>query len=169
MSKVQEVANPKRRSVVKSLGLIGSVGVAAPEKWTRPVVEVILLPAHAQTTCVTEFDLERFFPSQEVGDTGQSCPDGQSIVFDDLIIDNCLDCIAEIVFIEAGEADDFLSVDGSALQPPNYTCGGDIASYENGFIVKSGITPGGTTRMNVRDIAEVVTGASGVIQLRCER
>ncbi len=43
-----------RRKLVKSL-LAGSAVVAGstalPQTWTRPVTEIVMLPAHAQATC----------------------------------------------------------------------------------------------------------------------
>ena len=41
--------NVSRRRALKVLGLGGAVGVtlALPSKWTRPVVESIVVPAHA--------------------------------------------------------------------------------------------------------------------------
>lgn len=44
---------PARRRLLKALGGAGgtiAAGKVLPEKWTRPVVESVLLPAHAQAT-----------------------------------------------------------------------------------------------------------------------
>ena len=41
----------KRRDALKALGVGGLVAGSLPDKWTKPVVNSILLPAHAQTTC----------------------------------------------------------------------------------------------------------------------
>ncbi len=43
-----------RRKLLKSILAGGGVAVAGrglPEQWTKPVVDAVLLPAHAQTTC----------------------------------------------------------------------------------------------------------------------
>jgi len=43
-----------RRHLLKALASTGSVlaaGGVAPESWTRPVVQSVLLPVHAQTSC----------------------------------------------------------------------------------------------------------------------
>jgi hypothetical protein len=41
-----------RRRLLQALGLAGGGAVAAllPTRWTRPLVEVVVLPAHAQTS-----------------------------------------------------------------------------------------------------------------------
>ncbi len=43
-----------RRKLLKSIlagGGVAAAGRALPEQWTKPVVDSVLLPAHAQTTC----------------------------------------------------------------------------------------------------------------------
>jgi len=44
-----------RRKVLKSAALAGSAvfisSKALPNKWSKPVIEAVVLPAHAQTTC----------------------------------------------------------------------------------------------------------------------
>jgi len=46
-------ASESRRKLLKSLAAGGGVAttlVALPERWTRPVVDAVLIPAHAQTS-----------------------------------------------------------------------------------------------------------------------
>jgi hypothetical protein len=53
---VVEEASPPRRKLLKTLAGAGGVvaaGALLPEKWTRPVVDRILVPAHAQATGVS--------------------------------------------------------------------------------------------------------------------
>lgn len=41
----------------KLLGLAGAISVsslALPASWHKPVINAVLLPAHAQTTCITD-------------------------------------------------------------------------------------------------------------------
>ncbi|MEM7358798.1 MAG: hypothetical protein AAF431_06865 [Pseudomonadota bacterium] len=46
--------NPERRKLIGLLGIGGAAAVAAPAKWSKPVIDAVLLPAHAQTSCVTD-------------------------------------------------------------------------------------------------------------------
>ena len=39
-----------RRKLIKSLAAGSIVGVSLPEKWSQPIINSVLLPAHAQTT-----------------------------------------------------------------------------------------------------------------------
>jgi hypothetical protein len=50
-----------RRAAIRRLMLGGTVAAAAPGTWTRPVVETIVLPAHAQTSPGHTLDGD-FFP-----------------------------------------------------------------------------------------------------------
>ena len=165
-------SSESRRKLLKSLAASSGaivVGKSLPESWSRPIVDSVLLPAHALTSnCTTELKLQDHFKSVLTGETGQECPDGQSIVFSDLAITNCLGCTAEIVFIKAGSADDFLEVDGAPLPGTGYgDCGGPVSEYEVGFLVKTNIAPNEVTKINVRDIQPGGTGAWGTIALRC--
>ena len=50
--------NPSRRKLLKQLAVTGGVAYIAsdlPTKWTRPVVEAVVLPAHAQTSVLCDF------------------------------------------------------------------------------------------------------------------
>ena len=52
MSKENKI-NEDRRKVVKQIAIVGTVitGLPAlPEKWTRPLIEKVIVPAHAQTS-----------------------------------------------------------------------------------------------------------------------
>jgi hypothetical protein len=159
------MAEKSRRKLLKGLG------ISVPAAWAAPVIEAVILPAHATTTesCTTLFNLADHFPGQSTGSTGQSCPEGQSIVFDNLVINNCLDCTAEIVFTVAGSADDALEVDETMVTGTGYVCGSAVSNYAVGFVVKSNIDPSESTTINVLDVAPGGTGASGTIVLRCLR
>lgn len=48
--KQSQVVAVQRRYVLKSVALSGTVLAALPAKWQKPVVDSVLLPAHAQAT-----------------------------------------------------------------------------------------------------------------------
>ena len=173
--------NGSRRKLLKSIAA-GSgaivVGKSLPESWSRPIVDSVVLPAHAETSptspsCTFDFVLQDHFKGVLTEDTGQTCPDGQSTVYSDLAITNCLGCVAELVFTKAGSADDFLEVDGTPVKGTGYgagfpdNCGGPVSEYEVGFVVKTNIASNEVTKINVRDIHPGGTHASGAITLRC--
>jgi hypothetical protein len=170
-------SSESRRKVLKSLAASSGaivVGKSLPESWSRPIIDSVLLPAHALTSsCTTDFNLQDYFAGFLTVDTGQTCPDGQSDIFSDLAITNCLDCTTELVFTESGWADDFLEVDGAPVKGTGYgegfpdNCGGPVSAYEVGFVVKTNIAPNEVTKINVRDIHPGGTSAGGTITLRC--
>ncbi len=51
----QEPGSPSRRRVLKTfaLGGVGALAILLPSKWTRPVVESIVVPAHAAASPTT--------------------------------------------------------------------------------------------------------------------
>ncbi len=42
--------NESKRNLLKLLGMAGVTGPSIPEKWSRPIVESVILPVHAQTS-----------------------------------------------------------------------------------------------------------------------
>lgn len=51
------MSNKSRRKLLKSIAAGSGVIVAGkslPESWSRPVVDSVMLPAHAQTSCTTD-------------------------------------------------------------------------------------------------------------------
>jgi hypothetical protein len=57
MNKQTNQERHQRRKLILALGATGMViGGFAPKQWTRPIVNAVVLPAHAQTstTCVTD-------------------------------------------------------------------------------------------------------------------
>ena len=49
----EKLAQPDRRKVLLNIALGGSIAVgltAMPEKWVKPVIDKVLVPAHAQTS-----------------------------------------------------------------------------------------------------------------------
>ncbi len=53
MEKNSQFASKSRRSALRKLGaggLSGAVLASLPEQWLKPVVEIVVLPAHADTT-----------------------------------------------------------------------------------------------------------------------
>ena len=53
---IQDQPTGRRKTLKKLLvgGGVAAVGSTLPTKWTKPVVDSIILPAHAQTTVVPE-------------------------------------------------------------------------------------------------------------------
>ena len=50
----EKVNRTDRRKLLQIIG-ISSVAVAAvPSKWSKPVIDAVVLPAHAQTSCTTD-------------------------------------------------------------------------------------------------------------------
>jgi hypothetical protein len=53
-SDAKDVKGEDRRNVLKGGVVVGGAAVAAaltlPKKWTRPLVEAVVVPAHAQTS-----------------------------------------------------------------------------------------------------------------------
>lgn len=43
-----------RRKLLGYLGVGGIAACALPAQWTKPIVNSVMLPAHAQTSCVTD-------------------------------------------------------------------------------------------------------------------
>ena len=44
-----------RRKLITAIGIGSVASLAAPTKWTKPVIDAVILPAHAQTSmCVTD-------------------------------------------------------------------------------------------------------------------
>lgn len=70
----------RRRGLLKALG-IGGAAANLPTAWTKPVVESVLLPAHAQTTDSGPRPITRvtFTYTDTVADIGQPLPTGVSI------------------------------------------------------------------------------------------
>ena len=52
---IDESTENPRRNLLKALAGTGAAATLAPEQWTKPVLNTILLPAHAQTTSDQEF------------------------------------------------------------------------------------------------------------------
>jgi len=53
------MTNNNRRKVLRSAGLsIGTVAATqmVPSKWTKPIIESVILPAHAQTSAACDLD-----------------------------------------------------------------------------------------------------------------
>jgi len=44
----------RRKVLCRSLGMIAGTALLAPSRWTKPVVDSVFLPAHAQTTYVID-------------------------------------------------------------------------------------------------------------------
>lgn len=44
----------ERRRLLSIIGLTGAAVAAAPSKWSKPVIDAVILPAHAQTSCITD-------------------------------------------------------------------------------------------------------------------
>ena len=62
-----------RREILKALAAGGSALAASaflPGKWTRPLVEAGVLPAHAQSSCAITVEIT------EAGPCGQNCVEG---------------------------------------------------------------------------------------------
>lgn len=45
-----------RRKLITAIGIGSIASLAAPSKWSKPIVDAVILPAHAQTSmmCVTD-------------------------------------------------------------------------------------------------------------------
>jgi hypothetical protein len=54
MKKQEQLQNSRRRllKVLAGAGAVAVTGTALPEKWSRPVVDAIVIPAHAQSTII---------------------------------------------------------------------------------------------------------------------
>ncbi len=50
---VEESVSSTRRNIIRSAGGLFVAGAALPTSWTKPVVDSVLLPAHAQTSAPT--------------------------------------------------------------------------------------------------------------------
>lgn len=66
----QQAISDKRRSALQYLLATAAVGVPAtialPSRWRQPVINTVLLPAHAQTTCTaTPPSTDRFFKDHD--------------------------------------------------------------------------------------------------------
>lgn len=46
----QKGSDSDRRNLIKSLAAGGTIAVALPKRWTTPIVDAVVLPAHAQTS-----------------------------------------------------------------------------------------------------------------------
>ncbi len=57
-NKAPETAPDSRRRLLKLLGLGGAAAVIMPERWSKPVIDSVILPAHAQGTGVDDGDPE---------------------------------------------------------------------------------------------------------------
>lgn len=72
----QKHNNGARRRLLKSLVAGGgavAMGKTLPESWTRPMVEAVVLPAHAQTSPVS-FDGLYVAQGSDIGDAGGAGP-----------------------------------------------------------------------------------------------
>ena len=47
----------KKRTLIKSIGLLGLSNATFPSSWTKPIISSILLPAHAMTSNCSESDI----------------------------------------------------------------------------------------------------------------
>jgi|GEM_PF-5398495 len=77
MSTLRTATEPKpgRRRLLKALAGAGGVfatGALLPERWTRPMVESIIVPAHAQATVA----LARSYASSDFSSGGPGAPPG---------------------------------------------------------------------------------------------
>ncbi len=43
-----------RRKLLTCLGLGGALSIALPSKWSTPIINTVVLPTHAQTTCTPD-------------------------------------------------------------------------------------------------------------------
>lgn len=52
----KQTPNPilARRKLLTAIGVTGVAATAAPASWYKPVIQSVVLPAHAQTSCVTD-------------------------------------------------------------------------------------------------------------------
>ncbi|MGM0553979.1 MAG: twin-arginine translocation signal domain-containing protein [Pseudomonadota bacterium] len=46
----RKAAPDSRRRLLKLLGLGGAAAVIMPERWSKPIIDSVILPAHAQGT-----------------------------------------------------------------------------------------------------------------------
>ena len=47
---VKNSVEPSRRNIVRSIAIGGGAALALPSKWTKPVLNQVILPSHAQTS-----------------------------------------------------------------------------------------------------------------------
>jgi len=43
-----------RRKLLTTIGLTAAATAAAPRQWSKPIINAVVLPAHAQTSCMTD-------------------------------------------------------------------------------------------------------------------
>jgi len=68
----QKISQSRRALLNTTLGL-GALGAVAPSSWTKPIVSAVMLPAHAQTSPIFSFSVEKTqsggpSPAMVVGD-----------------------------------------------------------------------------------------------------
>ena len=47
----------QKRLSIKKLGAVGLAGIAIPRSWTKPIIDTVVLPAHAQTSAAGISDI----------------------------------------------------------------------------------------------------------------
>ncbi len=50
----EKVNRTDRRKLLQVIGISSVAAVAVPSKWSKPVIDAVVLPAHAQTSCTTD-------------------------------------------------------------------------------------------------------------------
>ena len=76
-----------RRKLLISIGAGGAFANTLPAHWTRPIVDSVLLPAHAQTSCNTETQVGGPLIGNASGAT--NCQDACIAEADDLGVQLC--------------------------------------------------------------------------------
>jgi len=168
-------SNGSRRKALKSI-LAGSGGIvtaaAMQDKWVRPVIESVLLPAHAQTSSLVPpllIGMEPTFNGLATNTDGQSCGSPIDYFTPDLVITNTLGCTANLFTHTLVSADDLLEIDGVIW--PNAQCGSAVTEIPADTLLLGNIAPGSSVTIRVLDAVSVVlpigTGGFGTLRLEC--
>ena len=174
-------SNDSRRKLLKSIAA-GSGAVVAgkslPESWSKPIVDSVLLPAHAGTTEnpppppppeIQLINMQPTFAGRATTASGQSCESPTNFFPEDLVFENTLGCTANLVTHTLVGADDLLEINGSIWLNPQ--CGSATTQIPAETTLLSGIAPGATITIRVLDAVSVncasCASGSGTLRLEC--